>query len=372
MIKKPYLVLIYLLLVTSLVPIFSGGANQQNQQVAQPSLTRSVVDSVGTSHDLPRDLQRIAVINRQTAEALAILGLGERIIAVGDTVSRFNSYLPFANLPDLGRGAQVDIELLLTLEPDILFTHTNRQPQLEEILTPARIPVFRIDNYQPFNFDEELILLASLFDVQDRARDFLRWKNQLEQELETIIFSIPEENRPLVMALSAGFLNSQGGFRVFPSLSLNGEPGVGEGFSTILAGGRDAADLRWDPTEASTTILVENEYVFTRDPEVITLHGTWFGGYTEESVEPLHEVLSSIFENSPITQLTAGKNNRVYMFHTDMLGANKRVIGLFQLAQFLHPEIEFNFDPIALAEEYFNRWLGVPFQGIWWAASSNR
>ncbi|TVQ23158.1 MAG: ABC transporter substrate-binding protein [Spirochaetaceae bacterium] len=342
------------------------------QESTFPAETRVITDANGTRHEVPVDIQRVVVINRQTAEALVLIGAETTVVATGDQTLRFNPYLPFADLPDVGRGSEVNIELLLTLEPDIVLTHTNRQPQLEGLLNPAGIPVFRIDNYQPASFDEELVLLASLFDQEVRAQEFLSWKNAIEAELAERIAQIPESEKPRVMALSAGFLNSQGGFRIFPSTRLDGSPGVGEGVSTLLAGGIDASDVRWDPAEASTTILVESEYVLDRNPEVLTLHGTWLGGYNEASVDRFYDVLDNVFENSPIRQLSAGENERVYVFHTDMLGANKRFIGLYQLARFLHPTRFADVDPLAFAEEYFERWLGIPLQGVWWAAASNR
>lgn len=365
---KKLLLVAGMLLVSPFFAAFAVG----EQETRLGAETRVITDANGTEHVVPANIERVVVINRQTAEALVIIGAGDTVVATGDRTTQFNPYLPFEDLPDVGRGSEVNIELLLTLEPDLVLTHTNRQPQLEGLLNPAGIPVFRIDNYQPATFDDELRMLATLFNRESQAEEFLAWKNEIEDDLAARVARIPDSDKPSVMALSVGFLNSQGGFRIFPSTQLDGTPGVGEGVSTLLAGGLDAASVRWDPAEASTTILVETEYVLTRNPEVATLHGTWLGGYNEESEDRFHEVLNNIFEVSPIDQVDAGANDRLYVFHTDMLGANKRFIGLFQLAQWLHPGPFDDVDPVALAEEYFERWIGVPFQGVWWAAASDR
>ena len=63
------------------------------------------------------------------------------------------------------------------------------------------------------------------------------------------------------MALSVGFINSNGGYRVFPSTATTGEMGVGGGYATLLAGGVDACpEIQWDPVQGDTTIQVEDVY----------------------------------------------------------------------------------------------------------------
>ena len=70
--------------------------------------------------------------------------------------------------------------------------------------------------------------------------------------------------------------------------------------------------------------------------------------------------------------MTAGQEGNVYIFHTDMLGASKRHIGLLQLAKYLYPDLFEDIDPIEYATQYFETWLDTPFEGIWWyAAQSN-
>lgn len=335
--------------------------------------TITVTDSNGTEITLNLPIQKVVVINRNTAEAMRLLGLQDKIVATGDNTIQNNPYLGFDDKPDVGKTGEVNIELILSLEPDVVFTFTNRPDHvLEEKLEPAGIKVVRINNYLPEQMDQELRLLGKIFGVEERAEQFLDWKNSIEQLLADRVMHINESDKKSVMALSVGFLNSNGGYRVFPSQSLNGEPGVGEGYATILAGGKDAAaDIKWDPTNSSTTILVDEEYVLEKNPEVLTLHGTWLGGYSTEDERPFKEVYDNIMNNSSVSQLNAGKTQDIYIFHTNMIGSDKRYIGTLQLAKYLYPDLFDDIDPEKYAKQYFETWLGVEYQGVWWFSAKN-
>ncbi|MCI3927091.1 ABC transporter substrate-binding protein [Paenibacillus sp. TRM 82003] len=328
--------------------------------------TVTFTDTAGKTHELALPIEDVVVINRNIAEALQLLGAQDAVIATGDTTVANNPYLNYGELPDVGKTGEVNLELLLSLKPKVVFAYTNRPDQtLEEKLEPAGIAVVRMNHYLPDQIEEELRLLGRLFGKEERAEQFLTWKSGIEQLANERVKDIPEEEKKSVLALSVGFLNSDGGYRVFPSQSLDGSPGVGEGYATILAGGKDAADLQWDPSEASTTILVDEEYVLSRNPDVLTLHGTWLGGYdTTDTVEHA-ETLANIMNISSVPQLDAGKNDELYIFHTNIIGSDKRYIGVLQLAKYLYPERFAYLEPESYLKAYFEEWLGVPYQGVW-------
>lgn len=340
-------------------------ASAQPSEEERPKTVR-FTDSAGTAHEIALPLERAIVLNRNTAEALKLLGVDRQIIATGDTTIENNAYLGFDDRPDIGKTGEVNLELLLSLKPQVVFAYTNRPDRtLEDKLIPAGIQVIRINNYLPERMDAELQLLGELFEEEERAASFLEWKHGIEKQLADRVADIREEEKKEVMALSVGFLNSNGGYRVFPSQSIGGAPGVGEGYATILAGGKDAADLQWDPGEASTTILVDEEYVLSRDPEVLTLHGTWLGGYHAADDGEHREVVDHIMAISSVPQLTAGKQKEIYIFHTNIIGSDKRYIGALQLAKYLYPDRFADVNADDYLREYFERWLEVPYQGVW-------
>lgn len=215
-----------------------------------------------------------------------------------------------------------------------------------------------------------ILRLGTILGEEDRAEEFLEYKNEIEQETADRVAAISDDERKTVMALSVGFMNSQGGYRIFPCMSIDGTMGVGEGYSTILAGGIDASpEIKYDPSVGDTTIQVDEEYALSCNPQVITLHGTWLGGYNCTDENDFQSVIDNIYDISSIGQTDAGKNKEVYVFHTDFLGAAKRHIGVLQLCKYLYPEEFADIDTEEYAKEYFENWLGAEYKGIWYYAA---
>ena len=368
--KKNFKNIILFLIMSLLLTIVAGCGKKVSENASAgkaESDNITIKDSTGKEIKLNLPINKVISLNRQTSEALKIIGAGDKVIATGDTTVKNNPYLGFDNLPDLGETSKINIEEIIKLKPEIVFAHTNRiKDVLEEKLEPIGIKVIRIDNYLPEKMDEEMRLLGQIFNKKDRVEEYIKWKSDLEKLVADRVKAIPEKDKKKVMALSLGFLNSNGGFRVFPSKAKDNKPGVGEGYATMLAGGVDAAeDLEWNPAEASTTILVDKEYVLKKNPPVLTLHGTWLGGYNEQDINKFKEVIDNIMKKTDTPKLDAGKNKEMYIFHTDMLGANKRCLGILQLAKYLYPEQFKDIDTEKYAKEYFKKWLDTEYKGIW-------
>ncbi|WP_159882130.1 ABC transporter substrate-binding protein [Paenibacillus puerhi] len=344
----------------------AGGAADQVSGKEEPPTSVTFTDSAGKEITLNLPVERVVVINRNTAEAIHLLGAADKVIATGDTTIKNNPYLGYGSIPDVGETSKVNLETVLSLKPQVVFAYTNRpDSKLEEKLEPAGIRVVRLNNYLPERQDEELKILGRIFQKEDKAEQFLQWKQSIEKLAADRVKDIPEADKKTVLALSVGYLNSNGGYRIFPSQSLGGKPGVGEGYATLLAGGKDAADVQWNPAEASTTILVDEEYVLKRNPDVITLHGTWLGGYEAKDTKPMKDAIDHIMNISSVSKLKAGQNKELYFFYTNFIGSDKRYIGTLQLAKLLYPDRFKDVDPDSYIKEYFEKWLTVPYQGIW-------
>lgn len=347
-------------------PTANGGGSEQQKPADKPKSV-TFKDTAGKEITLQLPVERAVVINRNTAEMIKLLGAGDTVVATGDTTIKNNPYLGFQDKPDVGETGKVNLEVILSLKPQVVFAYTNRpDATLEEKLEPAGIKVVRMNNYLPEQMDDETRTLGKIFQKEDKAQSFLAWKNNIEKQLEDRVKNIPDSEKKTVLALSAGFLNTNAGYRIFPSQSLGGKPGVGEGYATIMAGGKDAADLQWNPADASTTIMVDAEYVLKRNPDIITLHGTWLGGYQTKDVKPFQDAFANIMNTTSVPKLKAGQNKEVYFFHTNFIGSDKRYIGNLQLAKYMYPDRFKDVDPEAYAKEYFEKWLNAPYQGIWY------
>lgn len=338
----------------------------ETQAAAGESIT--IIDSLGTEHVIDLPVTSVIPVNRQISEALTLIGAADRVIATGDTTTENNAYLPFAELPDVGETGELNLELIVSLQPDIVFAKTNTAVgDLESVLEPAGIQVVRLDYFRPDRQKDELRILGQIMQEEENAEAFIAWQEEVEAVRDERLAGLSEEERATVLALSVGFLNSNGGYRIFPSQSADGSMGPGEGYATVLAGGVDAAsDLVWPPDQTSgTTVLVDEEYALALNPDAVTLHGTWLGGYNAADDSQYREVMQNIIDTTSLPQMDAVENGNVFIFHTDFLGAARNFIGTLQLAKYLYPERFADVDPLAYDRTYFAEWLGVPYGGVW-------
>ncbi|MGE7024119.1 ABC transporter substrate-binding protein [Solibacillus cecembensis] len=345
----------------------STGTSQANENVNEEANEITFTDTTGKEITLSLPVTKAVVINRNTAEAITLLGAQDAIIATGDNTIKNNGYLGLNDLPDVGKTDELNIESILSLKPEVVFTFTNRPDNtLEEKLEPVGIKVVRLNNYLADQMDEELRILAKIFGKEDRAEEYITWKQNIEQILTQRTKDIPTDQKKSVLALSAGALNTNGKYNIYPTATLDGQAGPGEGFATILAGGIDPTpDILWESTKSSTTVNVEEEFVLTANPDVITLHGNFFGGYDAKDATSFTGLLDNVVTNTAVSQMTAGKNKDVYMFYTNFFGSDKGFIGRLQLGKYLYPD---RFEDIIVEDyikEYFENWLGVTASGIW-------
>nr|WP_240353634.1 ABC transporter substrate-binding protein [Cohnella algarum] len=191
--------------------------NLQSNSPAQAEQSNyTFTDTSGKQITLNIPIQTAIIINRNTAEAIKLLGADDRVAATGDATIKNNPYLGFQSLPDVGETGQLNLETILSLKPQAVFTYTNRPDRkLEEKLEPAGIKVVRMNNYLPDQTDSEWELLGKLFGKEERAAQFLEWKHGIERISAERIQSIGENDKKSVMALSAGFLNSDGAIVFF-------------------------------------------------------------------------------------------------------------------------------------------------------------
>jgi iron complex transport system substrate-binding protein len=94
--------------------------------MAQPSTSTfpvTVIDDEGTTVEIAAEPQEIVSLTPATTETLFALGLGDRVVGKGED---FFIYPPEAgSIPDVATFDGVDIEQVVSLEPDIVFAGGN-------------------------------------------------------------------------------------------------------------------------------------------------------------------------------------------------------------------------------------------------------
>ncbi|MDI9243610.1 cobalamin-binding protein [Marinobacter sp. CHS3-4] len=202
---------------------------------------------------------RIVSLSPGATELLFSAGAGNDVIAV----SAWSDYPPAAeNLPQVGDSNRLDLEAIVSLEPDLVvaWTDGNSAPQLERI-EALGIPVFWLE---PRTFDdiahavEQLALLTGHDSVgSQRADRFRAQMAQLEQhyaDAEPISVFYQVWHQPLMtindQELIGRVINLCGGQNVFGDLTrlvprISTEAVLQANPSVVITGGKDQNDQRW-------------------------------------------------------------------------------------------------------------------------------
>jgi len=88
--------------------------------------------------------------------------------------------------------------------------------------------------------------------------------------------------------------------------------------------------------------------------------------YPSDTTESLNQYLELTRNRPGIMNTDAANNGRIYLLHGYCSeGAPRGVIAAYYIAKWLYPEYLQDIDPNEIHEEYFEKWLGAPYQGIW-------
>ncbi len=132
--KKIIALMLALALSTSLVAC-SSSAEETTEETTTATTEETTSETVkitvtnGTDEkievDFPKDPQRVVVLNYQTLDFLDAMGLGDRVVGTvsGESMpEHLKKYMTDENIVQLGGMKDYDIEAIMELEPDAIFS----------------------------------------------------------------------------------------------------------------------------------------------------------------------------------------------------------------------------------------------------------
>ena len=273
-----------------------------------PAPQTSMQTTTETSYTFTDDLDRIVTIDSPKRVA-ALLGSFAQIwmLAGGEVCATADDAWDdlLLDLPEdainLGNTKSLNLELLLSSEPDFILASTNTRQNLEwqETLDASRIPTAYFD---VSDFDDYLRLLKICTDITG-CKDLYQTNGlDIQEEIESVIEKrtqfLEKNEEPKVLSLIASASN------VYAKNSKNNV--LGEMLYTL--GCNNIAD--------SDHTLLENlsiEHILLENPDYIFIVQR---GDDAEGTKARVEQLFS--ENPAWTQLDAIKNNRVYFMEKNL------------------------------------------------------
>jgi len=288
---------------------------------------------------------KIIAVYSNVGEAIRALGAKNRVIGVdGKWFSQYSQFFPdLVQKPYVG-GAELDIEAIIELEPDIVIIPKWHTPDLEDKLKGTGIDVARIEPNEIETLKSEILLLGYILNEVENATNYIEWHDSYVDNIVEIVSGIPEDEKITV------FLDGTDG-------GVTEREDMSDHFTTWKnAGGKSITNI-----SISEQRFIETELILDQNPDVII--GCRFdGGYQTDDESSYGAHYEEIVGLPGFETLNAVSNDRVYVIYGRLGMGLHAPIGIAYAAKWLYPDLFEDLDPQVIHQEYINRFCpGLDF-----------
>lgn len=285
---------------------------------AAPSATEAVefpvtiTDDEGTEVTLEVEPQVIVSLTPATTETLFALGVGDRIAGKGEDVFLYPPQA--ADIPDVARFDGVDVEKIVSLEPDVVFAGGNFFTPPDAIVRMRELGLSVIVLYAP---DVATVLhdIELVGQAVGRAEEAGAITSRMTDEFAAVEAAVADAPRP----------------RVFYELDATGAI-YGPADDSFLAEMIELAGGEPITTGSPDSFEIPLERLIEADPELILLADAAFGVTPEQVRErPGWNVMTAVKTEGAIRPIDDQTVTRP---------GPRLFLGLQLLAQTIHPDLD--------------------------------
>ena len=315
----------------------------------------TVTDSAGRSVELPQPLERAVVLYTGMAEAVNIVKAQDKVIGVDESIQT-HPYLGMQEKESVGQSTQPSYEKIVELRPQVVVAPANVGPipvqEIIEKLEPVGIKVVLLDIHKPETSNEALMVLAEIFGKENNAVAFLDWKAAQIEILGRAAALKPEERVRVFTTTTTNFEQEK--------WSTSGA-GLAAHQTIELAGGVNVAQ------ELEGSVSVSAEWILEQNPHALILNDRVddIVGFTLDDFESAEIFKERVKANKVLGNTEAAQRDRICIIDNSIFSGDKSYLGALYLAKWFYPDQFKDLDPEKELKEYFETWLGVPFQGKW-------
>lgn len=306
--------------------------------------TITVVDQLGRTVTVPKNIRRIAALHHFGGKVVFALGRQEMLVDKALyhremlAMSRVNP--SFAAKPMIISGHDLNHEQIVALRPDIAIAYTSFDPEELEQLESAGIKVIAIRGETLEESYAGVRLVARVLGCEKRGEEYIADCERLVRMVKQRTDRIPPEKRLKVM-----FVGPKNIYTAATGQMLQ---------NTILetAGGRNVAS-----SLTGFWASVSPEQIAAWNPDVIFL-GSSLDSYGTDA----------LFSNRQFGTVSAIRNRRVYVFPSNIgwwdYPAPNCVLGMVWSARTLYPDLFRDVDVKRVADEFYLKYLGYTFTAM--------
>jgi iron complex transport system substrate-binding protein len=328
---------------------------------------KTVIDGANRTITITEPIERVVALTSDISEALKILGVEDKTIAVTDSIQKKTALFPILTKKQfIGKWTDFDYEMIGELakggkdeiEPNIIaigYAYVDQPygaPGVEKGLAPFKnILNAGFDIHKPDNFENSMRALGMIFDKEAEAEEYIKWYNEKTNNVKG---AVKDLNLPRVYVESLSSSAS-------PKLGELGTYGKSAGATQqiMIANGLNVAkslELEWPK--------VDWEWVIEQNPEVIILMKYapsdklgWDKAPSTDTVD-LENIIAEVRARPGASSVPAIKNNRIYVIDASKIFGTDGIVGLTYLAKIIHPESDL--DPKEVEKEYYKK-IGLEF-----------
>jgi iron complex transport system substrate-binding protein len=321
--------------------------NQIDQIIRGEEKELIIIDSANRTVTVKKPIKSIVVLTYPVLEATKIVEAEDEVVGVSKDIKSREMFFPkLSKLPSVGVASAPDVEKIIDLNPDLVFTGRllGVSDGLEEMPSDS-IAVVRWDMGRLEMMTRNVKKLGYILDEEDAAEEFCDFYDEyVEETIKARIKDIPDEDRERV------FIEHPVEYNTFVTGSGGHEVCVAAGGINIAA---DFPSLSPKPV-----VNVNPEWLVEQDPDVIVKTVTCTPGLCgpeANSSEEMERLRETVMNRSGWSNLTAVKNGRVYLIDFDLVGSTANFVGATYMAKWLYPDLFADLDPKAIHQEYLTR-----------------
>ncbi len=354
--KKCLISVLILICVLGCTLLIAGcGENDSKKDKEPKSKTITITDSTNKSVEVPQPLEKVVVLYTGMAEAVNILKAQDKVIGVDESVQK-HPYLGMQDKKSVGQSIQPSYEKIVELKPQVVIAPASVAPipvkEITEKLEPAGIKVVLLDIHKPETSDDALKTLAKMFGKEKEANAFLKWKAEQIATLDKVK-DLKSEQRVRVFTITTTNFEQE-------KWNTSGT-GLAAHQTIELAGGINVAQ------ELKGSVSVSSEWILEQNPGVLIINDRADNvvGFTAKDYGDAERFKEKVKTNKVFSKTDAVQKNQICIIDNSIFSGDKSYLGALYLAKWFYPDKFKDLDPEKALKEYFEKWLGITFQGKW-------
>lgn len=313
--------------------------------------TITVTDSAGNEVTVTLPIERVAILDTGSAEAMAMLGVLDKIVGNHEALSDHPLYPSLKGVPAVATYSETSWETVAEVEPQVVFSSIRSHGVVteQELLTGLDIVDIKVSFRRPALIKSEFRLLGKLFGKEERAEEIVAKYEEYEKMIADRLAKVPEDQRmTMFLEYHAGDFKTAG-----PNTRFYDQ--------MVLAGALPITNEVVEEKQVSPEFVAEkNPQVILREVTSRALGAKW------EDTSGAKEVVEELRSRPGLESTDAIVNNRIFLLPTTIYSRPRFPIGIAAIAKYMYPDAFADIDPDALHREWMAEFFpDFDFKGIY-------